>query len=233
MTKYENSEIAELENSMIEQRDLLLPNEKILAVLEAAYHPCSNFGICPQAKFDPRTGHIPRGFLGATGKLSDVKVVFLFAEPGHPHDGEIYSDISGVELLKSGLGHVYNCFKNSRDQFHANTRWVMNQIWPNLTFDQQLKHVWLTEGRLCSITNEIGYFNDTICGKRFLIAQLNLLSRATVIAFGGKAERRLAQIRGDISNFTISAYSLSPPGANHKPAKPSWLKAVEFVKEQS
>lgn len=65
------------------------PDDELSALLLEAYEPCSNInvksGICPQAKWDPESGHIPRGFLGAMGALDDVELVMVFAEPGHPH----------------------------------------------------------------------------------------------------------------------------------------------------
>lgn len=60
------------------------PNPQLLALLLEAYRPCQNFGICREAKWSPADGHIPRGFLGATGELSEVEVVMVFSEPGHP-----------------------------------------------------------------------------------------------------------------------------------------------------
>jgi len=210
----------------------ILPNKKLLRVLAKAYQPCPKFGICAEAKFDPSSGHIPRGFIGATAALEDVKVIFLFSEPGHPHINETYPDTNSVDLLAAGVKKTYESFKNSTDKFHENTRWVMNQIWNHLSFDEQLKYVWLTEGRLCSISKEIGWFNDKECAKFLLLDQIKLLPNATIIAFGNKAMKRLNSIKKFISNPILTAYALAPPGANHHPAKPSWISAIENIKEK-
>jgi hypothetical protein len=42
------------------------------------------------------------------------------------------------------------------DLFHRNVRWFLHELFPGLSFDEQLRRVWLTEGRLCSIAKEIG-----------------------------------------------------------------------------
>jgi len=68
------------------------PNEQLVDVLLPAFGPCRYIDVCSascrQAKWLPEVGHIPRGFLGATRQLSDVEVVMVFAEPGHPYAGQ-------------------------------------------------------------------------------------------------------------------------------------------------
>lgn len=206
---------------------MLLPNSELLVVLGEAYRPCGNFGTCREARWEPRKGHVPRGFLGAVGRPDEVEVVMVFAEPGHPYDGHGFDEKLGPEgLLRGGVEQTYDCFKNMTDQFHANARWFMSQLYPGLTFDEQLRHVWLTEGRLCSIDNEIGNVKDRTCASHYLRRQLAALPNATVVAFGGKAQRYL----DGLGIARIDAYALAPPGANHKPAKPSWIAAIEAVK---
>lgn len=206
-----------------------LSNRKLMEVMLRAYEPCRYFGQCQQAIFKPSNGHIPRGYLGAIGELEEVEVVFVFAEPGHPHSDEKDSrhNNSPMQLLRNALNHTYQCFKKGTDAFHRNTRCIMNQLWPDKSFDQQLRHVWLTESRLCSIDDEIGNVADRTCAHAYLRRQLELMPQATVIAFGGKAQRNLKKI---IPNF-IKAYALAPPGANFQGARPSWEKAIATVRE--
>lgn len=52
-----------------------------------------------------------------------------------------------------------------------------------------------------------------------------MLSNATVVAFGSKAKHYLSGIGIDY----VGAYALAPPGANHKPARPSWEAAIAEV----
>ena len=202
------------------------PNEQILSVMLDAYQPCRNFGKCREAKWDPEHGQMPRGFLGATGKPEDVEVVMVFSEPGHPYGDEGYDAHSGPEsLLRSGMQYTYNCHQSGTDQFHKNVRWFMSEVFPSLTFDQQLRHVWLTEGRLCSIEKEIDRTIDPTCASNYLARQIKVLSNATVVAFGWKAQRYL---KGIGISF-IRAYALSPPGANFRKARPSWREAIEQI----
>ena len=201
------------------------PNPELVAVLLEAYAPCKNFGVCKEAEWAPKEGLMPRGFLGATSELKDVEVVMIFAEPGHPHGTESYDNDDPLKLMMRGIEHTYDCFANGTDLFHQNTRWFLSQLYPQMSFDEQLKHVWMTEGRLCSIKNEIGNVRDRTCANHYLIRQLELLPNATIVAFGGKAKDYMRQIKQQ----WIGAYALSPPGANHKPARPSWKVAIEEI----
>lgn len=58
---------------------------------------------------------------------------------------------------------------------------------------------------------------------------LSNVQNGTVILFGGKARDALRSIR---VQYVEGVYALAPPGANHKPAKPSWEKAIEIVKSK-
>jgi len=136
----------------------MLPNQKLIDVLLPAYRPCAQFGTCVQAVWKPAVGHVPRGFLGATGDLTDVKLIMVFAEPGGIYPDDDYSDcVSGREVFARTIEETYRIFSSGHDQFHRNVRWFLSQIWPDLAFDQQLRHVWMTEGRLCSISSEKAY----------------------------------------------------------------------------
>ena len=214
-----------LNNSMFPHR----PNHALFEVLLEAYRPCRHIGTCREATWDPKAGHIPRGFLGATADRTDVEVVMVFAEPGHPHHDETYApDEPSAGLLESGLRHVYDCYKNGTDLFHRNVRWFLSRVYPNLSFDEQLRHAWLTEGRLCSIANETGGTRDALCAQHYLARQLEMLPNATVVGFGGKAQHYLKRLGAG----HVAAYALAPPGANHKPARPSWERAISCIEKR-
>ena len=86
----------------------------------------------------------------------------------------------------------------------------------------------MTESRFCSIDQEIGNVsgpNKSLCAEELLMPQINLLPNATTVLFGGKARKRI----GSLIPNSISAYALAPPGANHQPARPSWLRAIEII----
>ena len=155
--------------------------------------------------------------------------MMVFSEPGHPQPGEGHdAKLAPRDMLHSAMQHTYNCYRSQVDQFHNNVRWFLSELYPSLTFDQQLRHAWLTEGRLCSIEEEIARTRDPTCASHYLVRQLGLLPDATVIAFGDKAQRYL----GGIGAAYISAYALAPPGANFGPARPSWQAAIEKVRSR-
>ena len=203
------------------------PNAALIDVLQDAYAPCCNFGVCREARWHPSEGHIPRGFLGATGDLSDVELIMLFAEPGKPHTEERYdANASPAALLDASVEHTYKCFSTGTDRCHQNATWFLQQLYPALSFDEQLQHVWMTEGRLCSIANEIGRTRDRTCAKHYLARQIDLLPNAMTVAFGGKAHHYMQGVNAR----WIKAFALSPLGANQKRAKPSWTEAIAQIK---
>lgn len=205
----------------------MTPTDELKSLLLETYRPCRFFGQCREAQWGPQSGHIPRGYVGATGAPEDVEVIMVFSEPGHPHPGESYDESLGPDgLMAACTSHAYHSFKDGTDLFHRNVRWFISQLYTELTFDEQLKRVWLTEGRLCSIDVEIGNTKDRTCAANYLVEQIRLLPNATVVAFGGKAKHYLNGLGVDF----IAAYSLAPPGANHGPARPSWETAIQAVK---
>ena len=82
---------------------------ELLKIIEPAYAPCAHFtGACRTLRWDPGRGHIPRGFLGATGRLEDVKLVLVFAEPGDP-------PVEQCETMLTAWDYTYQCMRNGKD----------------------------------------------------------------------------------------------------------------------
>lgn len=199
-------------------------NGQLQALMESAYQPCKNFSVCPEAKWKPEAGHIPRGILGATGALEDVEIVMVFAEPGHPHLKETYGPSQDPsDLLGQAMDYIFESYRDGTDLFHRNVRAFLDSLFPGKSFEEQLRFVWLTEGRLCSVENEIGGLRDKTCSQTFLVNQIQLFPNATVAAFGGKAQKYLK----GLGLAHVGAYAMSPPGANRKKAKETW----ELVKQ--
>jgi hypothetical protein len=71
----------------------------------------------------------------------------------------------------------------------------------------------------------IGATTDRTCAAHYLTRQLDMLPNATAVAFGGKAKHYMRGLNID----RLEAYALAPPGANHKPAKPSWERAIAEI----
>ena len=75
-------------------------------------------------RWNPPAGHVPRGFLGAAGDLSEVELVLVFAEPGDPHFGECHTG------LKSAYDYATYGFGTGKDLFHRNVRHILDLCWP-------------------------------------------------------------------------------------------------------
>jgi hypothetical protein len=77
-------------------------------VLLPAYAPYPEFNrACSEMRWYPSAGHVPRGFLGATRKLSEVELVLVSAEPGDPCDGDNYEQVAKLfELLPKSSGNI-------------------------------------------------------------------------------------------------------------------------------
>ena len=203
-------------------------NSALENLLAPAYAPCSAFsGICREMRWNPSKGHVPRGFLGAAGDLSEIELVLVFAEPGDPHDGETHEGIS------SAYRYATFAFDTGKDQFHRNVRTILDSCWPELKFNEQMKKVWMTESVLCSAVQEGGSVSSAAtyeCGKRYLAKQLELLPQALVVALGRKAQKRLLSI-----GFTefLPTCAVAPPGCNFHGAKESWkLIPIELSRRQ-
>lgn len=177
-------------------------------------------------RWDPKNGHIPRGFLGATGKLSDVELVLVFAEPGDPQPGD-------HQTMDEALAHAYRSFKSGNGVFHQKARAFLDLCWPGLAFDDQLKRIWVTESVLCSAERTTGPVPRQIeleCGLRYLKQQLSLFPKALVVALGNKAQSRLKRL--GIQQFE-KAHAFGLPGCNQKEALPSWVRVAQLLKGRS
>ncbi len=81
-----------------------------------------------------------------TARVSRCELVMLFAEPGRPHDDEVYGPKADpIELLLASVQHTYKCFRDCRDPFHENARCFLQQLYPKLSFDAQLRRVWIAQ----------------------------------------------------------------------------------------
>lgn len=205
------------------------PHPQLVSLLLQAYAPCPAFSqACQSMTWDPARGHVPRGFCGATGQLEEVELVLVCAEPGDPQDDESHApDGSAFEHLRSAYVYAYDCFKNGKDLFHKNIRRILDSCFPGLSFDYQLRRVWITESVLCSASQEGGPVPVRVgreCRARYLDGQLALFPRATVVALGKKAADRLAGTPG-----LIQVDAAAPPRGGTNAARESWKIIAERV----
>ncbi|MDE0241072.1 MAG: hypothetical protein OXQ84_12910 [bacterium] len=212
-----------------------LPAIELLDILEPAYAPCEAFrGACAgTATWLPQRGHAPRGFLGATGRVDDIELVLLVAEPGNPHAHSRFGpDLLPQSLIAQAVDDTYRCFRDGVDLFHRNMRRILDLAFPGLALDDQLRRAWITNTYLCSAPEEAGNVPaaaSIACGGTYLRAQLELLPDAPVIALGRKAHERVKRLGSaipDLANRLFSAYAASPPGCNRRGAYSSWSAAM-------
>jgi hypothetical protein len=169
-------------------------------------------------RWNPETGHVPRGFYGAIGNLSEVELVLVVAEPGDPHGGETHT---GLDIAYDYAGRV---LRSGKDQFHRNLKKIFDLCWPDAPIEQQLRKVWLTESVLCSAKEEgarVPTSSCRACGQRYLLPPLSLFQRALVVACGNKARDRLRDL--GFSEF-IAVRAVAPPGGNNPDAYESWKR---------
>ena len=179
----------------------MYPNEELTKVLAPAYAPCRHMSVhgggCPESHWIPASGHVPRGFLGATGELDDVELVMVLAEPGDPKRTERYADdVSPRDMVRCVVDFVHGTYVDRDKPVHGKVqravRRFLDRWFCGMDFDQQLRRVWITQARLCSRSDgsyAAPYYLP--CADTFLWAQLRLLPNVPIIAFGDKAYRSL------------------------------------------
>ena len=210
------------------------PAKELTDILRPAYGPCPGFeSTCKGiAKWAPRMGHVPRGFVGAASSLDEVEVVILFAEPGNPYGSDPFSSTQSLQsLLEQTCRYTFEHYRDGTDLFHRNLRLLLDLIFPNLQLEEQLKRVWLTETYLCSAPQEGGEVPAKAvggCADRYLAQQLALFRGLPVIALGGKAQKRARQYAPNL----IKAYSIAPPGCNYKPESTEGGRGVSVLEWQ-
>lgn len=167
-----------------------------------AQAPCPHFrGCCRDVcKWKPKSGFIPRGFGGATGSLSDVRLVLVTAEPGDPADGESYEG-SPSEMVRGHLTWFRGLLEGDLLRrggrpapFHRNLRCILDLCWPEQFLQQQLEQTWFTNAVLCSLPKPRTTFPRDVeeaCVRTHLQVQLALIPHAYVLALGDKAQKRL------------------------------------------
>jgi hypothetical protein len=203
--------------------------------LRPAYEPCPNFKkACKDyCLWIPQDGHVPRAFGGATGAISDIRLILVTAEPGDPADGEKYHG-SPDEMLHASMSMLIKCLREDNlrrngkaARFHKNLRKILDLCWPGDSLEDQLRKTWITPAVLCSAEKSTGVVPRKIentCVSTYLVPQINLLENAFVIALGGKARDRLNRNRVR-KNFDSYHPSLMPK--DQPKGEESWKQAAQ------
>jgi hypothetical protein len=167
------------------------------------------------------------------GRLADVKLVLVSAEPGDPYHGTEPYPPSGRPLDYLRLAYTRSCghLNPPSDQFAQNIRAIMDMAWPGLPFDQQMRRTWLTPSVLCSARRQGAPHAIRVereCAERYLCPQMELFQHLApnvrIVALGGKAQNRLRLCKPAVP--FVPARAASPPGCNRRDARDSWRRAV-------
>ncbi len=175
-------------------------------------------------RWAPQKGYVPRGYRGATGRLDEVELVLVCAEPGDAYEGEPYDGPTALDKLRSAYTHSCWHIQNPRDSFGRNMREILNIAFPTLCVAEQLRRTWITNAVLCSARKECGPVSVDVeqeCRDRYLLAQLQLFPNAKIVALGDKAEKRLRGVPR-VKSACHPASRLS-----HHQMRESWERALE------
>ena len=212
------------------------PCPEIMDLLLPAVQPCANFGAdcAGVAIWDPENGHVPRGFVGALGELSDVELVLMTAEPGDPLPHERYEQPADpVELMESICRYSLEQFVAGTTLFHKNIRRILDSCWPQVTLEDQLRKTWFVDTYLCSARVEGGTVPAKSwrrCGIDYLGPQLRLLSDRAIVALGRKAQKRT---QAAFDGKFLGVGSAAPPGCHWPGVRQSWETIPPYVRERS
>ena len=173
-------------------------DKRLEQILAPAFGPCDAFSsTCASMRWSPESGHVPRGFSGASN-LSKVQLILVNAEPGDPLADESYpcpsprhAEAVATEFLKTG-----------QTRFHRNLRLLLDLCFPGKDFEAQHERVWITNAVICSaekLGGSVPRACEELCFQKYLSKQLDLFPNAFVIALGEKAVRRIK--RGSVKPF--------------------------------
>ena len=205
------------------------PSPSLVAILNEAYPKCpKHHSVCREHKVEWREkgGHVARGFTGAGGAISEVQLVLILAEPGNPGDGESYNgrEANLVRQIATGVANAIRNWEETGSIFHRNLAIILNECWPGLSLEEQLRRTWITESILCSAPVSSGPINKAVgqaCGELFLERQLALFPNAFVVCLGRKAEQRLSYIGLEANEWAAAP---GKPGGLTKKAQRSWVR---------
>ena len=107
-------------------------------------------------------------------------------------------------------------------------RWFLDRLYCGMDFDNQLRRVWITQSRLCSLDNSGARYREglyRLCRDDYLSAQLRVLPHVQVVAFGGKAQEALRRLK-------VPAINVPHPSARgaEEPKREEWERAIAKLK---
>lgn len=211
------------------------PAPELIEVLEPAYGPCPEFrGACSNvACWKPEAGHVPRGYLGATGTLDEVEIVLLINEPGNPIPGDTFQ--VGSDFIVRASANTLRNYQDKSKPLHTNMRYFLDLVFPKQSLVQQLRRTWVTETYLCSAPEagaNVRAQPEKACAEHYLARQLCLFPGRPVVAFGTKAQRRVnrvAKLVPRLQDRLIAAQAAAP--RHYNSARQSWHEAAQRARD--
>ena len=197
--------------------DVAAPAPEIASILQRALAPCPHLaGVCAgHACWDPAHGYLPRGYLGATGRVHDVRLVLATAEPGEPGDGESYEG-TPAEMFEAAAARLRAALEFERSgaaaPFHRNLRKILDYCWPEDPFQSQLAKTWIVPAVLCSPLvpgKPIPRAMETTCDRAYFRRTIDLLGDVFIVALGAKAHARIE--RGGITASFVAQHPSARP----------------------
>ena len=206
------------------------PCKELRGILLPAYEPCRNFsGACAGvATWDPKAGHIPRGFIGALGSLGEIALVLITAEPANPLPGEVHKGANPGDYMERCCKTVYGHFERRASAYHSNIRGIIDDCFPGLSLSDQLRKTWIIDTYLCSapvVEGKIPPRSEAACAKDYLYPQLELLRGRALVAMGGKARERLARFDGRF----LAVGSPAQRSGNTPSVRETWTKIPGYL----
>jgi hypothetical protein len=195
------------------------PAPELAEILQAALAPCPHFAdVCAgYACWDPARGYVPRGYLGATGRVGEVRLVLATAEPGEPDDGEAYAGTPRA-MLEAVAARSLAAFErgpranSAPAPFHRNLRKILDFCWPGDSLQDQLVKTWIAPAVLCTTPvfgMPIPRVMETTCARAYFRQTIEALGDVYIVALGAKAHARLE--RGGVTAAFIAQHPSARP----------------------
>ncbi len=196
-----------------------LPDKSLFSLLQRAYRCPQLDDSCRTMAWDPEQDLVPRGFFGATGTPGEVILVLVLARAPDIGLGCGPAE-SPAGRVRATAGRYGLALERREDATFANLRTILDCCLPGQSLERQSRLAWLTACPLCRPATGTGPERGTVaaCRKNFLLPQLALFPRATVVALGHTAHRALD---GFVDHLTVG--EPEPPGCTRPGVRESWI----------
>ena len=150
----------------------------------------------------------------------------LQAFPGH--EDAYVDDLDPADMVRRVVDFVHWTYVDRHGIVQCVVRWFLDRLFCGMDFDDQLRRVWITQSRLCSLDKSGARYREPLyrlCRDEYLTAQLRLLPRVPIVAFGGKAQEALRRLK-------VPAIEVPHPAARgtEESKREEWERAITKLK---